>query len=106
MSGHFYFSLFPLFSTFMIVAGALSRCYPRFQRPLDVAAGLLLIAGGIAMLTFFPGQVAAAWMGWAIIVCGAMIGLGAALNWLPVTEDDAPVRPATNRPLRHFGEHS
>jgi peptidoglycan/LPS O-acetylase OafA/YrhL len=106
MSGHFYLPFVLPFSTFLIVGGALSRRYPRLRRPFAILAGLLLVGMGLAMTHFFPGQGAPGLFRWVAMACGAAIALASSLNWLPVKEDDTPLRPDTGRPPRHFGETS
>ena len=104
MSHHFYFPFISLLSTLFIVAGGLSRRYPQLLRPFGVIGGLLIMTMGILFPRFFTALPVADWLRWAFIFCGALLVLGAVMNGFATEQDEAPLRPATGRPPRHFGE--
>ena len=100
MSSHFYLPVLSLVSTFLVVGGAFSRRYPELRRPIGLTAGTAFMVLGLFLPLVFG---APALYGWCLAASGAMLTLGAALDWLPTDPEDAPMRPA-RRPLRHFGE--
>jgi hypothetical protein len=106
MSDHSYLFILPAFFALTVVANVLVRKKPGLRRPIGIAAGLLVAAIGLSTRHILPDPVAADLFRWVLVGAGALLTLGAALNWLPTPEDDAPLRPDTNRPPRHFGEAS
>ena len=106
MSHHSYLFILAVFIALTVFGNILVRRKPGFRRPIGIVAGLLVAAMGLSASHMLSDLSEAIVLRWMLIGVGALLTLGAALNWLPTPEDDAPLRPDINRPLRHFGEAS
>ena len=111
MSGHAFLpGLFGSVTAVLVpVLAVVSRKWPRLRRPLLAIGGLLVIAVGWALTKSFALTPYGAAPGWAVIACGVLFLFVAGLGWsnfgpVPLDESDTPLKPATSRPLRHFGE--
>ena len=106
MSNHSYLFVVPAFIMLTVFANVLVRRKPGLRRPIGIAAGLFIAAMGVLAPQLLPEPSTAALFRWTLIGAGALLTLGAALNWLPTPQDDVPLRPDTGRPPRHFGNAS
>jgi hypothetical protein len=79
------------------------------RRALLFLFALLTIGAGIAVPHLVSAFASAAWIGWLFAGVGALLLYAAGPAWRDlkaVNADEAGMilKPATNRPLRHFGE--